>query len=80
MHENGLLEKLREKWWPQASVCEPYTTTSATAVTIVDMQSAFYLLLLGALLGLLALSLEHVLKLPVWARLKKCLVLPQKNT
>ena len=79
MHENGLMEKLREKWWPAESVCEPYTTTRATKVTTADMQSVFYLLLIGAALGLLALCLEYVLKMPLWARLKKrCM--RQKNT
>ncbi|KAK7104405.1 hypothetical protein V1264_019127 [Littorina saxatilis] len=80
MHENGLLEKLRERWWPDNNdKCEPYTTTRATEITVVDTQSAFYLLLLGATVGMLALLLEYALTLSAWTRLKKC-VARQKST
>ena len=76
MHENGLLEKIRDRWWPDNAICSPYTTTRATAVTLVDAQAAFYLLCSGAALGLLALCLEHVFRshLAVWAKLRGLLL------
>ncbi|KAL8618363.1 hypothetical protein ACOMHN_047435 [Nucella lapillus] len=81
MHENGQLAKVRDRWWPDNPTCDQSTTTtlSSPTVTLLEVQSAFFLLLIGLGLGLLVLTAEYGLTLPVWATLHKCLV-QEKNS
>ncbi|XP_046572371.1 glutamate receptor ionotropic, delta-1-like [Haliotis rubra] len=55
----GLLSLLREKWWPDAVKCEDDVKVKTHVIEIEDLQSAFYVLLIGFFLGFLILVLEN---------------------
>ena len=44
MHESGLVEKWKLRWWPKDSLCQN-VKTAAKPIELADVQSAFYVLL-----------------------------------
>ncbi|XP_067682646.1 glutamate receptor ionotropic, delta-1-like [Haliotis asinina] len=55
----GLLSLLRQKWWPDAVNCEDNVKVKTHVIEIEDLQSAFYVLLIGFFLAFLILLLEN---------------------
>ncbi|XP_071080960.1 glutamate receptor ionotropic, delta-1-like [Haliotis cracherodii] len=56
----GLLSLLRRKWWPGDEHCEDNVKVNTRVVELEDLQSAFYVLLIGLFLAFLILVLENV--------------------
>ena len=59
-HENGLLTIWKQRWWPKEDVCLDMNRTKANAITLIDIQSAFYLAGIGLFLTVLALISEKI--------------------
>lgn len=55
----GLLSLLRRKWWPGDEHCEDNVKVNTHVVELEDLQSAFYVLLIGLFLAFLILVLEN---------------------
>ncbi|XP_060070631.1 glutamate receptor ionotropic, kainate 1-like [Ylistrum balloti] len=51
IHESGLLEIWKLKNWPKRSTCFSSMVPEATIVTLIDIQSAFYLIGIGIVIG-----------------------------
>jgi len=52
IHESGLLQVWKRRWWPKAkAVCPGSIVTEAKPISIVDVQSAFFVAAGGAVLG-----------------------------
>ena len=45
MHESGILAILKRKWWPAMSPCNGNVNAEAKPIQLIDVQSAFYVLL-----------------------------------
>ncbi|XP_052784546.1 glutamate receptor ionotropic, kainate 2-like isoform X2 [Mya arenaria] len=59
IHESGLLQVWKRRWWPKSKIiCPGSIVTEAKPISIIDVQSAFYVAAGGALLGLLAFLTE----------------------
>jgi len=43
MHESGLMEIWKRKWWPQSQICSSNVKTEAKPIALLDVQSAFYI-------------------------------------
>ncbi|XP_055878972.1 glutamate receptor ionotropic, kainate glr-3-like isoform X1 [Biomphalaria glabrata] len=59
LSEFGLLNIWIKKWWPEQSVCKGQIVTEAAAISILDIQSVFYLLLVGICISGCVLCFEH---------------------
>ncbi|XP_052768950.1 uncharacterized protein LOC128209116 [Mya arenaria] len=60
MHESGLMGKWKRRWWPQGTVCENVRTT-AKPIQLTDVQSAFYIALIGLFLGFSTFLIEVIM-------------------
>ena len=60
IHESGLLQVWKRRWWPKSNMCKSGLVTEAKAISIIDVQSAFYVAGGGAVLGFLAFLTEIV--------------------
>ncbi|XP_052784781.1 ionotropic receptor 93a-like [Mya arenaria] len=59
MLESGLIQVWKRRWWPKSKViCPGSVVTVAKPISVVDVQSAFYVAGGGAVLGLLAFLME----------------------
>ncbi|XP_045200037.2 glutamate receptor 2-like [Mercenaria mercenaria] len=61
IHEGGLFQIWKRKWWPKSSFCAGNSITEAKPISLMDVQSAFYVCLLGVFLGLTAFLIEIIL-------------------
>jgi len=46
MHESGLMEIWKRKWWPQSQICSSSMSnvkTEAKPIALLDVQSAYYI-------------------------------------
>lgn len=62
MHESGQIEAWRRRWWTSQKFCKGDLVSEAEAITVVDVQSAFYLLVIGLVGAGLVLAGERVLR------------------
>ncbi|XP_033760424.1 glutamate receptor-like [Pecten maximus] len=60
IHESGLLHIWKSRWWPQRNFCDGELVTSAKTITLIDVQSAFYLIGIGLALATLIIIIEKV--------------------
>ena len=60
IHESGLLHVWKRRWWPKATVCSGSVVTQAKPISIIDVQSAFYVAAGGAVIGTLAFFTELI--------------------
>ncbi|OWF41423.1 Glutamate receptor ionotropic, kainate 2 [Mizuhopecten yessoensis] len=60
IHESGLLHIWKSRWWPQRNFCDGELVTSAKTITLIDVQSAFYLIGIGLTLATLIIIIEKV--------------------
>ena len=60
IHESGLLNVWKRRWWPKANLCKSGLVTEAKAISLIDVQSAFYVMIGGALLGLMVFVIEII--------------------
>ena len=60
IHESGLLQVWKRRWWPKTNMCKSGLVMEAKAISIIDVQSAFYVAAGGALLGLIAFITEII--------------------
>ena len=60
IHESGLLNVWKRRWWPKANLCKSGLVTEAKAISLIDVQSAFYVMIGGALLGLMVFVTEII--------------------
>lgn len=51
----------KRKWWPKANLCSKLLATQAKPIELTDVQSAFYVCLIGIFLGTIALGIEGIL-------------------
>ncbi|XP_045199719.2 glutamate receptor U1-like isoform X2 [Mercenaria mercenaria] len=58
LHEGGLFQIWKRKWWPKANFCARNTVTEAKPISLMDVQSAFYVCLIGVFLGSVAFIIE----------------------
>ena len=61
MHESGLLAIWKRKWWPASSQCAGGASPQAKAIQLIDVQSAFYVLLSMSSLKQVNLSLFYLI-------------------
>ena len=59
LREIGLINFWQQKWWPRQR-CSGIPVPEAHAITLLDTQSAFYLLLAGVVLATLMLGVEVI--------------------
>ena len=57
IHEGGLLQIWKKKWWPKANFCTAKSFASK-AISLVDVQSAFYVCVVGIFFGSMAFLIE----------------------
>ena len=62
IHESGLLQVWKRKWWPKNSICSGDILPEAKPIKLVDVQSAFYVAAGGIVLGFVAFVSEIVVK------------------
>ncbi|GFO49256.1 glutamate receptor [Plakobranchus ocellatus] len=69
-YESGLLQVWVKKWWPQQTFCRGSLVTQARALSLVDVQSSFYVLAIGVAMSLVVLMFEHafILSNQLWLR------------
>ncbi|KAK3794516.1 hypothetical protein RRG08_003667 [Elysia crispata] len=72
-YESGLLQVWVKKWWPQQTFCRGSLVTQARALSLVDMQSSFYVLAIGVAMSAVVIVLEATFNLltqlighPLW--------------
>ncbi|RUS85248.1 hypothetical protein EGW08_007009 [Elysia chlorotica] len=72
-YESGLLQVWVKKWWPQQTFCQGSLVTQARALSLVDMQSSFYVLAIGLGMSAVVLVLEsafslltQLMRYPLW--------------
>ena len=58
IHESGLLHVWKRRWWPKSTLCGKSTLPEAKPISIIDVQSAFYVAAGGALIGFGAFLVE----------------------
>ena len=61
-YESGLLQVWVKKWWPQQTFCRGSLLTQARALSLIDMQSSFYVLAIGVSIAAVVLVLEAAFK------------------
>ena len=47
IHEGGLLQIWKRKWWPKGTFCKGDILTEAKPISLMDVQSAFYVCAIG---------------------------------
>ncbi|XP_046558089.1 glutamate receptor ionotropic, kainate 2-like [Haliotis rubra] len=57
--DTGVIERLTQAWWPENKCSQP-AKTKGQAVTLVDVQSSFYSLLVGVVVAGAVLLMERV--------------------
>ena len=60
IHESGLLQIWKRRWWPKSNFCSGNIVTEAKPIAIVDVQSAYYVCVLGILIGTTAFVCELI--------------------
>ncbi|XP_060589780.1 glutamate receptor ionotropic, kainate glr-3-like isoform X1 [Ruditapes philippinarum] len=60
IHESGLLEIWKRKWWPKSSFCAGNSLPEAKPISLMDVQSAFYVCVIGIFVGLLTFIIEII--------------------
>ena len=58
IHEGGLFQIWKRKWWPKSNFCAGNPVPEAKPISFMDVQSAFYVCLIGIFLGALAFLFE----------------------
>ncbi|XP_052784704.1 glutamate receptor ionotropic, kainate glr-3-like isoform X2 [Mya arenaria] len=58
IHEGGLLQIWKRRWWPKANFCAKQITTEENPIAIADVQSAFYVCVIGIFIGTVAFVME----------------------
>lgn len=58
INEGGLFQIWKRKWWPKSNFCAGDTVPEAKPISLLDVQSAFYVCVIGIFLGLLAFVVE----------------------
>ncbi|KAL3861017.1 hypothetical protein ACJMK2_007110 [Sinanodonta woodiana] len=58
LHESGLLQIWKQRWWPKSGMCSEDLSTVARPIRAVDVQSAFYLAVIGIVLSTFVLLVE----------------------
>lgn len=59
IHESGLLQVWKRRWWPKLkAICAGSVVTEAKPISVIDVQSAFYVAAGGAFIGFLAFLIE----------------------
>jgi hypothetical protein len=66
IHEGGLLQIWKRKWWPKSSFCAGNSITEAKPISLMDVQSAFYVCVIGLVLSMIAFLTEIVLNKYRW--------------
>ncbi|XP_045201946.2 uncharacterized protein LOC123555366 [Mercenaria mercenaria] len=62
IHESGLLQVWKRKWWPKSkAICAGSIVAEAKPISIIDVQSAFYVAAGGALLSFCVFLVELVI-------------------
>ena len=61
IHEGGLLQIWKRKWWPKSSFCAGSSIPEAKPISLMDVQSAFYACVIGLLLSKIAFLIELAL-------------------
>ncbi|XP_052782970.1 glutamate receptor 3-like [Mya arenaria] len=56
--ESGLFQIWKRKWWPKANFCAKKYVTEEKAVTLADVQSSFYVCVIGIFVGLVVFFIE----------------------
>ncbi|KAK3755334.1 hypothetical protein RRG08_026064 [Elysia crispata] len=62
LYESGLLQVWVKKWWPPQTICRGALVTQAKTLSLLDMQSSFYVLAIGVALSAIVLGLEAAFK------------------
>ena len=60
IHESGLLQIWKRRWWPKSNFCSGNIVTEAKPISIVDVQSAYYVCVLGIVIGTIAFVCELI--------------------
>ncbi|XP_069104062.1 glutamate receptor ionotropic, delta-1-like isoform X1 [Argopecten irradians] len=60
IHESGLINIWKSRRWPRTNICGSESLTSAKAITLVDVQSAFYLIGIGLTLASIVMGMENL--------------------
>ena len=60
IHESGLLQIWKRRWWPKANFCSGNTVTEAKPISVIDVQSAFYVCVIGIIIGTIAFVCEII--------------------
>ena len=58
INEGGLLQIWKRKWWPKSNFCAGNSIPEAKPISLMDVQSAFYVCLIGVFIGSLAFVTE----------------------
>jgi hypothetical protein len=58
IHEGGLYQIWKRKWWPKSNFCTGNSIPEAKPISFMDVQSAFYVCLIGIFIGLFAFVVE----------------------
>ncbi|XP_041350850.1 glutamate receptor ionotropic, delta-1-like [Gigantopelta aegis] len=61
IYESGLLQIWKKRLWPRNTFCEGTLTAEAKPISVIDVQSAFYMIGIGIFGAALALLIERVL-------------------
>ena len=77
--ESGLLQVWKQRNWPYSAPCKELSVTEAKKLTIIDLQSAFYLIAIGIFAAGVSLLFE-ILKTKYVKLIEKRGKLKQKET
>ena len=62
IHESGLIQVWKRKWWPKSkSVCAGSIVAEAKPISIIDVQSAFYVAAGGAVISFCIFVVEVII-------------------
>ncbi|KAJ8309744.1 hypothetical protein KUTeg_011609 [Tegillarca granosa] len=62
LHESGILQIMKEQNWPKKNICNDSLKSKAKPISLIDLQSSFYLLGVGCIVAVLLLILEWSVK------------------
>jgi hypothetical protein len=60
IHEGGLFQIWKRKWWPKSNFCKGNQIPEAKPISLMDVQSAFYVCVIGIFVGFVAFTIELV--------------------
>lgn len=63
IHESGLLQIWKAKRWPKQGICHGSLLSERKPISLIDVQSAFYLIAVGLTLSFIVVAAEFVFKL-----------------